>query len=45
MFEISKVYDFGLQRDRELKIKVCGKDSIPLVKYIGMVSGTAFWTA
>ena len=29
MFEISKVYDIGLQRSRYWKIRVCGKDSIP----------------
>ena len=28
--EISKVYEIGLQRYRNYKIKTCGKDSIPL---------------
>ena len=29
-FEISKVYNIWLQRHRDLKIRVCGKDSISL---------------
>ena len=28
--EISKIYDIGSQRYWDLKIRVCGKDSIPL---------------
>ena len=28
-YEISKVYNIGLLRYRDLKIRVCGKDSIP----------------
>ena len=31
--EISKVYEIGLQRYRNYKIKTCGKDSIPLEIY------------
>ena len=31
-FEISKVYDNGLQIYRDQKIRVCGKDSIPLTE-------------
>ena len=29
-FEISKVYDIGLQSYNDKKILVCGKDSVPL---------------
>jgi len=31
--EISNFYHFGLQRYKDLKIRVCGKDSIPLVSF------------
>ena len=31
---MSKVYDIGLQRYTEEKIRVCNKDSIPLGKKI-----------
>ena len=30
-FEISKIYDIGFNRYRDYKIRVCGKDSIPLM--------------
>ena len=29
-FEISKLYDIGLQRYRDWKFRVCDKDTIPL---------------
>ena len=35
-FEISTVYDIGFERNWDLKIRVCGKDSIPLTKIWGM---------
>ena len=33
-FEISKVYDIGLQSYNDWKIRVCDKDSIPLLLYL-----------
>ena len=30
--EISKIYDIGFLRYKDYKIRVCGKDSIPLAE-------------
>ena len=36
---MSKVYDIGFKRYKDYKIRVCGKDSNPLIFLCSMVNG------